>query len=111
MSKLDAEVAKEVMGLSVRGKDVPRYSESVWLSILVLNEIRCNGLRILLNMDDGGFHLRRVVCVQHDGIRKEAVYTADKHLGTASTLSALPEMICKAALAEVRGAKKKRPKR
>lgn len=67
----------------------------------VFDQMRKQGHRWLLNADDTGFHLRRVVLVKYDMEREEKVYTVDRPLGTAKTLEELPSVIQEAASREL----------
>lgn len=67
----------------------------------LFDEMRKKGHRWLLNADDTGFHLRRVVWVRRDLERDEKSYTVDSPLGTAKTLEELPSVIQEAASREL----------
>lgn len=114
----DAEVARKVMGLTVvddevsyrgvaldcagiDGRDLPHFSTDLAEAMKVMDRMRELRHRWLLNMDEGGFHLRRVVCVHQDDIRGEKEYTCDLPLGWAKRLEDLPKVICDAALKEM----------
>lgn len=116
--KLDRQIAEQVMGLKVvpdpssyrgvgvgeageGGEELPHYSTQLEAAMEVWDYARKKyGARWLLNADEEGFHLRRVVWVTHDGERDEKTYTADKPLGWAKTIEDLPKVICNAALGE-----------
>lgn len=77
------------------------YSKDLALAMKVFDRMRELGHRWLLNADDGGFHLRRVVSVLHDMEKDEKRYTVDKPLGWVSSLQDLPVLICNASIQEL----------
>lgn len=109
---LDIEVAEKVFGFrrdsdgywrSPDGNDAINEKDRVFSkdyenALKILDELRRRGYRILINIDQGGFHIRHVSFVKHDAIRMEAVYSCDKSLGTAEKFEDLPAAICRAAL-------------
>jgi len=111
-SKLDGLVSQDVMGVDpikvceyFNDSDhdelhcsLPGYSTDMTSAMTLLDELRKKGHRVLINIDDAGFHLRRVAFVHHDGIKDEKNYTCDMPLWTAKKLSELPKAICLAAL-------------
>lgn len=115
--ELDVQVAEKVMGFKKDpampfvwlGPDGwkafdttgPHWSSDLEAAMRVFDRMRGLGHRWLLNADEEGFHLRRVVWIVHDGDRDEKKYTVDKPLGWAKTLAQLPKVICKAALEEI----------
>lgn len=80
----------------------PRFSSEPGEAMKVIDAMRKRGHRWLLNADQDGLHLRRVVWVVHDGIKDEKKYTCDKPLGTAKNLEDFAAMVCRAALEEVK---------
>lgn len=115
---LDRQIAEQIMGLTVvsdlttyrgvsvgeageRGEDLPHYSTQIDDAMKVVDHMRKNGHRWLINIDAEGYHLRRVVWVAHDGIKNEKTYTVDKPLGTTKQVEELPRVICEAALKEL----------
>ena len=124
---LDWAIAEKILGLKVvpdracyrgislktgsQGADLPHYSTKIEEAMKVWDHVRQKyGARWLLNVDEDGFHLRRVVWVSFNGLNNEKQYTADKHLGWATKIEDLPRVICKAALSEHAAAQKKRRK-
>lgn len=115
--ELDVQVAEKVMGFkkdptmpytwlderSWKAFDTtgPHWSSDVAAAMRVFDRMRELGHRWLLNADEAGFHLRRVVWVVEDGERGEKTYTVDKPLGWAKNLAQLPQVICQAALHEI----------
>lgn len=122
--KLDREIAEKIMGLKVvsdpssyrgvgigeageHGEELPHYSTQLDAAMEVWDHVRkVNGARWLLNVDEEGFHLRRVAWVVFRGEKDEKDYTADKPLGWAKKIQDLPRVICQAALDEQAEAKK-----
>lgn len=100
---MDREIAARVMGWKAP-ESIPAYSMDIGQAMKVFDRMRELSHRWLLNADDAGFHLRRVVLVKHDLEADEKSYTADKPLGWAKTLADLPKVICEAALRELEGA-------
>lgn len=81
-------------------KELPRWSSDIAEAMQILDHMRVLGYRWLISVDEVGFHLRNVVFLQHDLDADEKTYTVDRPLGTAKTLSALPKVICEAAVRE-----------
>lgn len=120
--KLDRKIAEKIMGLTLvpdpatyrgvsvgqagsRGEDLPLYSTQIADAMEVWDHARRTyGARWLLNVDEEGFHLRRVAWVTFHGEKNEKEYRADKHLGTCKKLEDVPKMICNAALGEQKAA-------
>jgi hypothetical protein len=116
--RLDRKIAEKIMGLKVvpdpktyrgvglgeageRGEDLPYYCTQIEAAMEVWDHVRKKyGARWLLNADEEGFHLRRVVWVVFRGEKNEKDYTADKPLGWAKKIEDLPRVICEAALSE-----------
>lgn len=84
----------------------PAYSTDLASAIDLLDSLRKMGHRVLINIDDVGFHLRRVALVHHDGERDERNYNCDMPLWTAKTQDELPKGICLSALRLAYEAKK-----
>ena len=125
---LDRKIATEIMGLQVvedpvnyrgyalneagpHGADLPHFCTKIDQAMKVWDCLRNKGQRLLLNVDDAGFHLRHVVSVTHHGDVEEKDYRVDRPLGTAKKIEDLPRVICEAALQEVEGALKEWLKR
>ena len=109
---LDIEVAEKVFGFRKESDGYWRspdgntaineehriFSKDYENALQILDELRRRGYRVLINMDRGGFHLRQVIWVHQNAIKKEVEYVCNKSLGTAEKFEDLPAAICRAAL-------------
>jgi hypothetical protein len=100
-------LAKELLAGYAPGAAAGAYTD-LCTSMMLLDKMRQKGHRWLINMEPGGFYLRRVVWVTEHMERGEKTYTVDKPLGWAKTLDDLPLVIAKAVDKETRAKSRRR---